>query len=105
MEVLHLNPESFEKLVNQSEKPLLVDFWATWCGPCQRLAPELEAIAAEHPEIIVGKINVDDPANVQIAVAHGVDSIPALFFYRNGKLVKKLIGFMPKSAIISELGL
>ena len=105
MEVIHLTPESFEKLTAQSEKALLVDFWATWCGPCQRLAPELEALAASHPEIIVGKVNVDDPANVNIAVSHGVDSIPALFFYRNGKLEKKLIGFMTKSAIESQLGL
>ena len=105
MEVIHLTPESFERLTTQSEKPILVDFWATWCGPCQRLAPELEALAASHPEIIVGKVNVDDPANVNIAVSHGVDSIPALFFYRGGKLEKKLIGYMTKNAIESQLGL
>ena len=105
MEVIHLTPESFERLTTQSEKPILVDVWATWCGPCQRLAPELEALAASHPEIIVGKVNVDDPANVNIAVSHGVDSIPALFFYRGGKLEKKLIGYMTKSAIESQLGL
>lgn len=105
MEVLHLNKESFEKLSRQSEKPFLVDFWASWCGPCQRLAPELEALAAEHPEIIVGKINVEDPENSSVAVNLGVNSIPALFFYRDGKMVKQLVGFMTKDELVKKLEL
>ena len=105
MELLHLNKESFDKLTTQQEKPVLVDFWATWCGPCQKLTPELEKLAAEHPEIIVGKVNVDEPDNVQLAVALGVNTIPALFFYRNGKIEKQLIGYMTKSELAAKLGL
>ncbi len=105
MEVLHLNKESFEKLTTQSKKAVLIDFWATWCGPCVKLAPELEALAAEHDEIIVGKINIEDKENVELAVSLGVNTIPALFFYRDGKLVKQLIGYMKKDAIASQLGL
>lgn len=105
MEVLHLNKESYEKLTTQSERPVLIDFWATWCGPCQKLTPELEALAAEHPEIIIGKMNVDEPANTDIAVSLGVNSIPALFFFREGKLEKQLIGFMTKDQLAAKLGL
>ncbi|MBR7156409.1 MAG: thioredoxin [Lentisphaeria bacterium] len=105
MEVLHLNSESFEKLTKQSEKAVLIDFWATWCGPCQKLGPELEKLAAEHPEIVVGKLNVDDADCVQTAVALGVNTIPALFFYKEGKLQKQLVGFMTKDELAAKLGL
>ena len=105
MEVLHLNKESFEKLTAQTEKPVLVDFWAEWCGPCKKLAPELEALAAEHPEIIVGKIKVDDLDNVELAAALGVDAIPALFFFKDGRQMQKLVGCMSKEALAAKLGL
>ena len=105
MSVIHLNKESFAKLTAQTEKPLLVDFWATWCGPCQKLAAELEAIAERHPEIIVGKINIEENDNTSLAVELGVNSIPALFFYRNGELVKQLVGYMKAEKLEAELGL
>ena len=105
MGVLHLNKTSFDQLVSQTEKPVLIDFWATWCGPCQKLAPELEKLAEEHPELIVGKVNVEDAENVQIAAGLGVNAIPALFFYRNGKLEKQLVGFMTKDQLAAQLGL
>lgn len=105
MEVLHLNKTSFEKLLAQSEKPVLIDFWATWCGPCQKLTPELEKLAAEHPEIIVGKLNVEDPEAASVAAALGVNSIPALFFYQDGKLAKSLVGYMDKDTLAVKLGL
>lgn len=105
MGVLHLNKESFEKVTKQTAQPVLIDFWATWCGPCQSLGPELEALAAEHPELIVGKVNVEDAANVALAASMGVNSIPAMFFYREGKLVKELVGFMKKNELAEKLGL
>ena len=77
MEVLHLNKESFEKLTAQTEKPVLIDFWAEWCGPCQMLGPQLEELAAEHDEIIVGKVNVEEYG--ELAAEMGVSSIPAMF--------------------------
>ena len=84
---------------------MLIDFWATWCGPCQSLTPELEKLAEECPDLIVGKINVEDAANVQLAASMGVNSIPAMFFYRNGKLEKELVGYMTKSELKKKLGL
>ena len=105
MEVLHLNKESFEKLTTQTGKAVLVDFWATWCGPCVKLAPELEALAAEHDDIIVGKINIEEADNQTLAVQLGINTIPSLFFYRDGKLVKQLVGYMKKDALAKQLEL
>jgi thioredoxin 1 len=105
MEILHLNKESFDKLTAQSEKAVLIDFWATWCGPCQKLTPELEKLSAECPDLIIGKISVEDAGNVELAASLGVNAIPALFFYRNGKLEKQLVGFMTKDQLKAQLGL
>ena len=103
MEVLHLNQESFDKLTQQTAKPVLIDFWATWCGPCQMLGPELEALAAENDELVIGKVNVDE--HPQIAIALGVNTIPALFLYREGKIVKNLVGYMKKDELKKKLSL
>ena len=105
MEVIHLNKESFKKLTTQTEKAVLIDFWATWCGPCMKLTAELEELAAKHPEIIVGKVNIEESDNTQIAINLGVNSIPALFFYRDGKLAKQLVGYMKAAELESKLGL
>lgn len=105
MAVLHINKNSYEKLLAQKEKPVLIDFWASWCGPCQSLGPVLEALAAEYPELIVAKVSVEDPENIQLASSLGVNSIPALFFYRNGELEKELVGFMTKDELVKKLAL
>lgn len=106
MEVVHLNKASFEKLTTQTEKAVLIDFWASWCGPCMKLAPELEKLAAAHPDIIVGKVEVtSDQDNISIAASLGVSNIPAMFFYKNGQLAERLIGYMTAEEIEAKLGL
>ena len=105
MEVLHLNKESFEKLTSQKEKAVLIDFWATWCGPCVKLTPELEKLAAEYPDLIVGKLSVEEEENIAIATNLGVNAIPALFYYKDGKLEKSLVGYFSADELKAKLGL
>lgn len=95
MEV-NLNKENFEKEVLESDKTVLVDFWATWCGPCQMIAPVVEDIAKDG-KIKVGKVNVDDEQ--ELAINYGVMSIPTLIFFKNGKKVKEVVGFHSKSEL------
>ena len=80
--ITNITKENFEAEVLKSEKPVLVDFWATWCGPCKMIGPVIEEIANEHPEIKVCKINVDEEG--ELSIKHGVMSIPTLMIFKNG---------------------
>ena len=103
MEILHINQANFDELVLKSEKPVLLDFWAPWCGPCRMVAPIVEEIAAENETIAVGKINVDDDG--PLAARFGITSIPTLILMEKGEAVKTLVGFRPKADILKQLGL
>ncbi len=93
---------TFDADVLKSDKPVLVDFWAAWCGPCKQIAPSLEAIAEEYgDQITIAKVDVD--ANQEVAAKYGIISIPALNVYVNGEVVKQIIGARPKAALLREL--
>ncbi len=96
MEV-NLNKENFENEVLKEEKLVLVDFWATWCGPCQMIAPVIEKLAEEKDNLKVCKVNVDDEQ--ELAIKYGVMSIPTLIFFKNGNPVKEVVGFHSKSEL------
>lgn len=100
MSVLSINKNNFDS-VKTSDKPVLLDFYADWCGPCQMVSPLVDEIAEENPQYLVGKINVDQEP--ELAQAFGVASIPMLVTMKNGEIVKKSVGARPKSQILAML--
>ncbi len=97
MSVLIINKENFKEKVLQSEKPVLIDLWATWCGPCKMMAPVVEELAEDHPEITVGKINVDEEP--ELAQAFQVSSIPMIVLVKDGKVKNVSVGYKRKAQI------
>lgn len=101
MSVIHITDENFNAEVTESDKPVLIDFWATWCAPCRMIGPHVEAVAAERPDVKVCKINVDEqPA---LANMFQVMSIPTLVVIKDKKIANKSLGLIPKERILELL--
>lgn len=98
MSELTITKSNFESEVLKSDKPVLVDFWAVWCGPCRMLAPAIKEIAEERDDIKVGKINVDEEP--ELAEKFGIMSIPTLIVFKDGKEINRSLGVKPKSAVL-----
>jgi thioredoxin 1 len=92
---------TFEADVLKSDKPVIVDYWAEWCGPCRQVGPILEEIASEHDEIQVVKLNVDD--NPKVSQQYGIMNIPTMSVFKGGEVVKEIVGAKPKSALLRDL--
>lgn len=102
MKMITLTTDNYEEQVLKSDKPVLVEFWAEWCGPCRMLGPVLEQIEAEHG-LTIGKLDTD--ANPEIMARYGVMAVPTMLLFENGEPVKQIVGAKPKRLLVSELGL
>ena len=102
MAVITITKENFEAEVLKSTQPVLLDFWAAWCGPCRMLSPVVDEVAEERTDVKVGKVNVDEQPD--LAAEFGVMSIPTLLVFRDGKLVNQSVGARPKSGVLALLG-
>ena len=98
MSAINVNKNNFNEEVLQSDKPVLIDFWASWCGPCRMVSPVVEEIASERSDIKVGKVNVDEEQ--ELAMQFGISRIPILILFRDGKVAKTAVGFRPKEEIV-----
>ena len=103
MAVAKITKDNFKTLVQESSKPVMLDFWAVWCGPCKMIAPIVESIAEEREDILVGKVNVDD--DPELAAAFGVASIPTVVLVKEGKVAATSVGYRSKADLEKVLGL
>ena len=103
MAVAQITKDNFKELVLESSKPVLLDFWAVWCGPCKMIAPIVEALAEEREDIVVGKVNVDD--EMELAASFGVSSIPTVVLVKDGKVAATSVGYRPKADLEKMLDL
>ena len=101
MSAININKNNFQNEVMNADKPVLLDFWASWCTPCRMVVPIIEEIASERPDIKVGKINVDEQP--ELASEFGIMSIPTLVVMKNGKIVQQVSGARPKEAILTMI--
>jgi len=99
--IYEVTDQNFQAEVLEADKPVLVDFWATWCGPCRIVAPHLEELSAEREDLQIVKLNVDD--NPQTAARYGVMSIPTLLLFKHGQVAHQIIGALPKSRLVQEI--
>lgn len=97
MSVKAVNSDNFEQVVLKNDRPVLVDFWASWCGPCKMLSPLVDELADAHPELAVCKVNVDE--NPELAMTYRIASIPTLLLFREGKLCAQTVGFQNREAL------
>ena len=102
MAVITITKENFAQEVLQSEKPVLLDFWASWCGPCRMLSPVVDEVAEERTDVKVGKVNVDEQP--ELAGEFGVMSLPTLLVFEQGRLVRQAVGARPKASVLELLG-
>jgi thioredoxin 1 len=100
--IITLTSSTFDETVGASDVPVVVDFWAEWCGPCKMIAPILEELAAEHAgKVVVAKLNVDD--NPELTLRYNVMSIPTLMVFKDGEMARRIVGAKPKHALLQEL--